>query len=89
MSWEMHISWKKKMHGVVFFVYVFNLYKWYFAFEHLLFLIFVLLMMFLRSIHITVCPPGVSPLRLTACTLCAFTAFFLPAALSLLAPWHH
>lgn len=30
----------EKIYGVVFFVYVFNLYKWYFALEHLLFLIF-------------------------------------------------
>ena len=30
----------EKIYGVVYFVYVFNLYKWYFALEHLLFLIF-------------------------------------------------
>lgn len=49
----------EKIHGVVFFVYVFNLYKWYFAFERLLFLIFFHLTMFLRSIRIIVCPPRV------------------------------
>lgn len=41
------------------FLRVFNLYKWHFAFEHLLFLIFVPLTMFLRSVRITVRSPGV------------------------------
>lgn len=79
----------QKMHGVVFFVCVFNLCKWYFAFEHLLFLIFVLLTMFLRPIHISVCPLESSSLCLTAYALCNFTAFFLPTPLSRPAPRHH